>query len=219
MHVPSLPMLKPTSRHARLFASLIRHRLRGSPVPPKHPVKLYWIARFGHANDIEVLVETGTYLGATVAAMLDQFEQIYTIELDHELWARACDRFSQYPHVHVAQGDSGKDLPVILSRISDRCLFWLDGHFSGDITARAECDTPIVEELAAIRSHRRKDHVSLIDDAHLFNGKNDYPTLDELFSMLREVNPAYTIRVVDDIIQAFIPKSERDLSQSWSMRG
>ena len=188
------------------ISAVAYHRLAGSPIPPPHIIKLRWLRRFQKSYALRTLVETGTYKGTTVAAMLDQFEQIYTIELDYELWERADDRFLQYPHVHVVQGDSGEVLPSILASIFNRCLFWLDGHFSGGETARGGTDTPIVEELAAICSHQRKDHVVLIDDARLFNGRNGYPTLDGVASMLKEINPDYTIRVVDDIIQAYLPK-------------
>lgn len=136
--------------------------------------------------------------------MLDHFEQIYTIELDHTWWERAHDRFCKYPHVQVIQGDSGKVLPAILPSISVRCLFWLDAHFSGGETARATKHPPIEEELAAIRSHSRKDHVILIDDARLFDGAGGYPALDSVILLLREINPEYAVEVVDDIIRAYL---------------
>lgn len=207
-------------RQARLqwtrIRPLVRHRFAGSPVPPPHEVKLYWLRRFQTSYALETLVETGTYQGTTVAAMLSQFERIYTIELDHTLWARASERFSKYPHVGVILGHSGDVLPTILAAISDRCLFWLDGHFSCGDTARGTRDTPIVEELAAIRSHFRKDHILLIDDARLFDGTSDYPALHILTSMLGEINPEYTVRVVDDMIQAYLSKSHA--FSFWSRR-
>ena len=190
----------------RKIRTIASYRLAGSPVPPPHLIKLRWLSRFQKSYYLGTLVETGTYHGTMVATMLNQFREIYTIELDYELWKRAHGRFLQYSHVHVVQGDSGEVLPTILTSIFDRCLFWLDGHFSGGETARGGTDTPIVEELAAICSHQRKDHVVLIDDARLFNGRNGYPTLDGVASMLKEINPDYTIRVVDDIIQAYLPK-------------
>ena len=144
------------------------------------------------------------------------FEQIYTIELNYTLWKRAHDRFLKYPHVRVIQGDSGDVLPTILARTADRCLLWLDGHFSGGETARGRKDTPIVDELAAIRSHCRKDHIILIDDARLFEGPNSYPPVDTVTLMLRSINPEYAVRVVDDIIQAYLPRPHA--LRSWARR-
>lgn len=195
---------------------LVYHRLAGSPVPPPHQVKVYWLRWFQRSYALETLVETGTYEGTTVAALLNQFEQIYTIELNYTLWKRAHDRFLKYPHVRVIQGDSGDVLPTILARTADRCLLWLDGHFSGGETARGRKDTPIVDELAAIRSHCRKDHIILIDDARLFEGANSYPPLDTVTLMLRSINPEYAVRVIDDIIQAYLPRPHA--SRPWARR-
>lgn len=196
----------PAQYHLVLVGALINHRLQGSPVPPPHLVKLYWLNCFRKSYSLRTLIETGTYYGTTVAAMIKLFEQIYTIELDYKLYTLARERFLKYPHVHVIQGDSGKVLPIVLENNPNRCLFWLDGHFSGDGTARGVKDTPIIEELAAIRSHYRKDHVILIDDARMFTGRNGYPTLKSIYSLLKDINSSYIVKVVDDIIQAFLPK-------------
>jgi hypothetical protein len=141
--------------------------------------------------------------------MLEKFKQICTIELDPELWKIMHDKFSRYPHVRVIQGNSGHVLPAILATVSQRCLFWLDGHFSGPGTARGAVDSPIAKELDAIRSHHRNDHIILVDDARLFSGNNGYLTLEDIHSRLKEINQGYHVRVVDDIIQAYLPKPNR----------
>jgi hypothetical protein len=191
-----------------LLRAFVGHRLHGSPIPPPHAVKVYWLRRFQKRYRTEVFVETGTYYGASVDAMLHSCRQIYTIELDPELWAQAQRRFSDYPHVHVIHGDSGQVLMALLPKLTARSLFWLDGHFSGAGTARTpNRDTPIQDELAAIGSHHRKDHVILIDDARLFDGSNGYPHVETLRHLLSEINPDYTVRIVDDMIQAYPPES------------
>jgi hypothetical protein len=181
---------------------VLQYRLGRSMFPP-HTIKLRWIQYFGNACKVHTLVETGTYYGITVGAMLQRFEQIYTIELAAELSERAEKQFAGYPHVHVLPGNSAEVLPALLEVISEKCLFWLDGHYSGPGTARGSADSPIVGELSAIRKHPRNDHVILIDDARLFDGTNGYVTQQEAFSLLREINPRYTIRQRDDIIQAY----------------
>lgn len=181
---------------------VLQYRLRRS-VPPPHTVKLNWIQYFGKACKVHTLVETGTYYGATVEAMLQRFEQIYTIELAADLYERAEKQFAGCQHVHVLHGNSAEVLPPLLEAIHEKCLFWLDGHYSGSGTARGSVDSPIAGELSAIRRHLRNDHVILIDDARLLDGTNGYLTLQETFSLLREINPRYTIRQRDDIIQAY----------------
>ena len=171
-------------------------------------MKLYWLARLASRQRVTTFIETGTYNARTVQALRDHFQQVYTIELD-PLWAQqARDLFAGCPRVHVCQGDSGRLLPTILAKVTERCLFWLDAHYSGPGTAQGEIDSPIVHELAAIRGHGRNDHIIVIDDARLFNGTNGYPTLRQVETLVKQISPAYIIRIADDMIQACLPDAD-----------
>jgi hypothetical protein len=202
--IPGIHWFLDFSRPKRAF---VRHRLSGSPIPPPHIVKVFWLHRFRRRYALKTFIETGTYTGITVASMLKHFERIYTIELDDLLWRQAYDKFLKYPHVYVIHGNSGELLPSVLENVHDRCLFWLDGHFSGKGTARGGKESPILEELACISIHQRKDHIILIDDANLFKGASDYPAIDYVNCLIKEINPRYNVRVVDNMIQAFPPKT------------
>ncbi|MCX7049700.1 MAG: hypothetical protein NTX50_29975 [Candidatus Sumerlaeota bacterium] len=182
---------------------LLWHRLHGSPVPPPDHIKRYWLRRFARRYSISTFIESGTYVGHTVETMLPCCSIIHTIELSDKLWKEATLKFLLKPGVQVHHGDSGAALPKILAGISERCLFWLDGHYSAGLTARGDSNTPIARELAAIAAHSRNDHVILIDDARQFDGTQDYPSREALFEMLRRINPAYRIRLVDDMFQAY----------------
>lgn len=147
-------------------------------------------------------VETGTFLGDTSFQMKDVFEHVDTIELDEKLAKMAESRFAPFKNVKVWQGDSGKKIVEVLQAISkDKiCLFWLDGHFSGGVTAKADLNTPISKEIEAIYQHGKK-HIILIDDARLFiNCEEDYPPLQELIKQIKIYNPTADIVVKDDII-------------------
>jgi hypothetical protein len=48
----------------------------GRPVPPPHAAKQAVLRAYARAFRTPVLVETGTYMGDMVAAMLDQFDRI-----------------------------------------------------------------------------------------------------------------------------------------------
>lgn len=85
------------------------------------------------------------------------------------------------------------------------CLFWLDGHYSGGGTAQAHLDTPIIQELGTIFDHPVSTHVILIDDARLFDGTHDYPTIEQLRKFFAEKRPQYHFSVVNDIIRAHPP--------------
>jgi hypothetical protein len=131
-----------------------------------------------------------------------RFETLHSIELAPALCEEARRRVERFPRARVHLGDSGEVLPRILEGVADRCLFWLDGHWSAGPTARGERSTPIARELAAIAAHGRRDHVIVIDDARKFDGTDDYPTRERVFELLRRINPDYDIRIVDDMIVA-----------------
>jgi hypothetical protein len=178
---------------------------RGKPDPVPHIVKQRTIRAYAKRYSLEILLETGTYLGDMVEAMKGDFTTVLSIELDQKLYGRARQRFADHPHISIVQGDSGKLIAEILAAIDRPCLFWLDGHYSGDITTRAGIDTPIVEELRHIMSHPVAGHVILIDDGRLFVGKDGYPTMNELRSMIHERHPDWIIEFEDDIIRIVGP--------------
>jgi hypothetical protein len=153
---------------------------QGRPSPPPHIIKEELIKNFAQNFNTPILIETGTYLGDMVHAMRKSFTRIISFELDPTLAAQAQQRFANDNHIEIMQGDSGKLLGDYLKKINDPCLFWLDGHYSGGITAKGSLETPIKNELTAILSHPVDGHVILIDDARCFTGENDYPTLEEL---------------------------------------
>lgn len=150
----------------------------------------------------EVFIETGTYKGKMVYAVMPYIDEIYSIELDDILWERARARFSGYPNIRIIQGQSGEVLPGILEGIDARCLFWLDAHYSGGSTAKGAQQTPIMQELRCIFEHNRaSEHVILIDDAGCFVGQNDYPRLEEVRGYVLSTYPGWTFEVKNDIIR------------------
>lgn len=185
--------------------AFLHHRFGGSPVPPPHRVKRFWLARLARRHRCRTLIETGTYQGDMVAAMLPVFRRIVTIELDPELARAAVRRFHDRPEVEVVQGDAGRKLDEVLAGIDERCAFWLDGHYSGPGTALGPRPTPILAELAAIARHRRRDHLILIDDARCFGSEEGYPSVATVVEELRAINPRYSILVRDDAIRALPP--------------
>ncbi|MGH6923841.1 MAG: hypothetical protein ACRED5_08895 [Propylenella sp.] len=122
-----------------------------------------------------------------IAAALDRFERIYSIEIDPALATAAQARFrGASQKVHIVCGDSAKVLTEVIKKLPDRALFWLDGHYSGPQTGQGESDTPILMEIEAIARQRggRKD-VIIIDDARLFGRDRDYPAAEDFLGLLR----------------------------------
>ena len=205
----TLETLKRTARKSRLYDTfrnareewrLRRWRANGSEGPPPHCYKRLIVSAYGRAFGTRTLVETGTYLGDMVAAMLPHFAAITTIELDKDLHRRAQKRFEKQRSVTLLQGDSGARLPEVVASLNEPALFWLDGHYSGGFTARGELDTPILAELRHIMASPH-EHVVLIDDARLFTGTDGYPTLSEVEALVNEMRPDWVIESRSDVIR------------------
>jgi hypothetical protein len=176
----------------------------GKPVPPPHLVKQKIITAFQNASQYEIFVETGTYLGEMVHAQCNHFKKIYSIELGHDLYNDAIKKFEQQKHITILQGDSGTVLVTLAPVINEPAIFWLDGHYSAGITARGDKVCPIYEELAAIFNSAPLAHILLIDDARLFVGEDDYPTIAEVTAFIKQHKPLATIDVADDMIKVFL---------------
>ena len=150
----------------------------------------------------EVFIETGTYKGKMVYAVMPYIKRIYSIELDTTHYQNARKRFTGYTDIQILHGQSGEILPQVLKNIDKPCLFWLDAHYSGGSTAKADMETPIMQEIECILKHPLvSKHVVLIDDARCFTGSNDYPTLNALEEFIKRTCPDWTFNVENDIIR------------------
>lgn len=140
---------------------IVRWKLNGRPIPPPHIVKQQIIKEHAKKYKIKTFIETGTFFGQMVRAVSDIFDCIISIELDPDLYKNAKNQFSDFSHISILHGDSSDVLKYIMPSINEQCLFWLDGHYSKGVTAKAKLNTPIIEELNLILSHKIKNHVIL----------------------------------------------------------
>lgn len=170
---------------------------------PPQIVKQLTVREYGRRFRASVLIESGTYLGDMVEAQRRGFARVYSIELEEGLALRAKQRFAAWTHIEILTGDSATVLPRLLPGIDGSLLFWLDGHFSGGLTAMGPLATPISAELNCILQEPISTRTAaiLIDDARLFCGENDYPTLEALERQVRAHRPDWHFEVRDDIIR------------------
>jgi hypothetical protein len=176
----------------------------GRKVPPPHVVKQNVIKNFHENYSSEILVETGTFRGEMVFAQRMNFKKIISIELSQDLFKLVEKRLKKYKNVTIIQGDSGILLSEIIDKIDKPAIFWLDGHYSGFETAKGDLETPIERELQLVLSHKI-NHIILVDDARMFVGKNDYPTIQQLKDFIFSMKKNYLFNVEDDIIRIFPP--------------
>ncbi len=170
--------------------------------------------------DANAFVETGTFLGFTTAKAAQVFEEVHTVELNAKIYTKACERLKLFSNVKLHLGDSADILPRILSQVTGAPIFWLDGHYSGTSyfghqTGFGKKNTPIVEELISIGQMRLKHGIILIDDIRCFDPHittsskviRGYPSLQEICTLLYNINQDYSIYVLGDILLAY-PKNE-----------
>jgi len=175
-------------------------RLRGSP-PSRTPhwLKQRIIQQYGREFHLPVLIETGTNFGQMLYAQRRNFRELYSIELDAWRAESAQRKFAGQPRIHILRGDSGDVLPKLLETIQEPCLFWLDGH-------DWDTSTPVKRELDALFKHPVQGHVVLIDDAKWFDGRSDYPTIEELRERVAREYAGHVVEVKDEVIRIHQPR-------------
>ena len=174
------------------------NRSFASPAP--NYVKRRVLNRLGSKD---TWIETGTYLGDTSEFLAARVSRVYSIEPSLELFERARIRFAAFPNVTLINDLSEKALPDLISSLNpSECndiSFWLDGHFSSGITHKGPVETPVLEELTAIKSNIDKfRNISIfIDDVRLFHTRNGeesgYPSLNALTDWANSLGLFWTI--------------------------
>lgn len=194
--------LKEFRNNRQSFQQYIEYVGFQTHLPALHIIKQNNIHKYREQYGFRTFVETGTFLGDMVEAQRNHFAKVYSVELAEELHKKAVKRFENYQNVTILQGDSGVVLKTLITEIKEPALFWLDGHYSAGITAKADKDTPIMEELNTILD-APLSHGIMIDDARLFVGKDDYPTINEIVNFVAQKDPERTVAIADDIIRIF----------------
>jgi hypothetical protein len=185
-------------RHIPAFNAWVRS---GFPVPVSQVVKWQTLKRFGLNG---IWIETGTHLGETTTFLSSISTHTYSIEPQPSLAKKATTLFQSQPKVTILEGISEEILPDLLSSICDgskpTVSFWLDGHFSKNMSEfRGPSDTPIEQELDAISLHLKDfDGISiLIDDMRCFDPQTEefssYPKKSYLVEWAESRNLFWTI--------------------------
>lgn len=188
---------------------LAKWERKGRPIPPPHMAKQNILREYAKRYGLRVLVETGTYFGDMVEAMKGNFDRIYSVELSGDLHEKAMMRFKGIGNIELIHGDSSIELERIMAKINQPTLFWLDGHWSGGVTARGAKDTPIYDELRHILNAADKRHVIIVDDARCFGTDPAYRSIEELTEFIKSQRSNFDITVQDDSIRITPKQGDR----------
>jgi len=139
-------------------------------------LSIFDLSHIKNTNNINVLVETGTFKGDGTLFAKSVFDTVHSIEIDEELYNDATERFKDEPNINIYLGNSVDILPRVLPAITENVLFWLDAHFPGADCHKKAYDSesdkvkriPLTEELKLICSLRSGNDVIIIDDLWLY---------------------------------------------------
>jgi hypothetical protein len=180
--------------HARDLVRLVRFDVFN----PESYSKYRTIRKVQRRTGARMLLETGTLIGTTSRRCAPHFEKVFTIELSPELAKRATANLQAFPHVQVIQGDAQREVKRLLATdtIQD-CLVFLDGHFSGGITALGEEPEPAVNILRDIAEHSQIIRAVIVDDFRDFGTQPGWPAKWELVRAAEELfaNRGYRLTV------------------------
>jgi hypothetical protein len=163
---------------------------RGLPINLHSYMKYAVLRRVGRRTGARCLVETGTFLGVTAARCARSFDRVFTIELNAKLAVRARNYLQRFPNVDVFEGDAAKLLPEIVARDDAReSVVFLDGHFSGGVTAHGAVPEPAIAELQILARHANQICGIVVDDFRLFGTESGFPSKADLISTAERCFP------------------------------
>jgi hypothetical protein len=131
-------------------------------------------------------IETGTLSGNTTFALEPYFDKIYTIEFSEKYYNNTKNKYSGNK-INFILGDSSIVFKSLLPTISDKCIFFLDGHWSSGDTGHSEKDCPLNEEITHINNLFQNEAIIIIDDFRLF-GLDKSSGLNEDWSKINKEN-------------------------------
>jgi hypothetical protein len=189
-------------RKMKILKALVNWVTDRKKNPTPHWVKERVIKKYASRYGSRFLVETGTYEGEMIEAMVGRFERIYSIELSEQYFFRAKAKFEKRRDIEILQGDSSIELGKIIKNLKEPTLFWLDAHYSGGNTARGERDTPIEKEIEVVcKNLEAKKFVILIDDARYFGVDENYPSIEKLKDLVNLSGKNAIVHIKNDIIR------------------
>jgi hypothetical protein len=112
-------------------------------------------------------IETGTATGETTFALEPYFNEIHTIEVSETLYNKAKTLYNGNK-INFILGDSAQVFPSLLPKMNNKCIFFLDGHYSSGVTGKGIKDVPLIEEITYINNLYMNEAIIIIDDFRLF---------------------------------------------------
>jgi hypothetical protein len=171
---------------------------------PLNPNASELIARRG---DRKIFIETGTADGDGVECALNAgFDEIYSIELNPNLFEKCKERFKDKKNIHLICGSSEEELPQILESINDPFVLWLDAHWSGGDYIGELMNVYLPKEINAIKKYSEKfnDSVIMIDDMNHYMGDKNFCA--EIEKLINDIKKTGSIEYIESYFSTHLVK-------------
>jgi hypothetical protein len=175
-----------------------------TPINEGASLRHSFLAKLKEVFNPDEFFETGTYYGQTTIEAARIFKKVYTVELSPKLYTKCVKSLMPFSNVYVFLDESPNFLKQVLPQSKGGKIFWLDAHYSTGITARGKKDTPILEELEAIKSRGVQDGIIMIDDMrYCYAPGRAFPSFTEICNAVLAVNPSYHLALLGDVLLAY----------------
>jgi len=132
-------------------------------------------------------IESGTFNGDTIFSVEPLFDTLHTIEFSEKYYNNTRNRYTG-DKIKFILGDSSIVFEHLLPTITDKCIFFLDGHWSSDDTGHSSKDCPLEEEITHINNLFQHDAIIIINDFRLFGLDKSSGKLGEDWSQINKDN-------------------------------
>jgi len=132
-------------------------------------------------------IETGTHTGSTIFALEPYFDELHTIEFSEKYYNNTKNNYNG-KKINFILGDSSVVFKSLLPNINEKCIFFLDGHWSGGDTGHSDKDCPLNEEITHINNLFQNKAIIIIDDFRLFGLDKSSGKLGEDWSKINKEN-------------------------------
>lgn len=190
-------------------------------IEPREPiVRLDWLSKQAYiravakAYEVETFVESGTYEGDMICAVLRPptgIRTVLSVEIDEAKFEACRARFGRLPNVALNCASSVNVLRNFRSH--NQTLWFLDGHANGPEDPDP-AHFPLREELAEIFAAdgcAGSGHVVVIDDCRFF-GIGFWPTLEEIKNIVGDRGLVGEIESDLLRIEAYSPEKARKVA-------
>jgi hypothetical protein len=163
----------------------------------------------------ETFIITGTFNEHIALEAAKIFREVHIVELAADLYQiPTMNEIMPFNNIRIYH--SANILKGIVSNLKSKIMFFLSTHESAGISTKSRTNTPIIEELKAIRESNINDAVIIVNNIRYFHPiaineheaqtKRKYPSLQETMDAIFEINPKYNFVVLGDIAMAYLPE-------------